>query len=636
MIQIQQLFLQYGDRILFDEIDLSISPGEKVGLVGRNGAGKSTLLKLMAGEQKADGGQINYPRETTICYLHQDLLIRKELTVMELARLAFDDIERMEKRLEVVNTELAERTDYESDAYSNLIVELGTLTDKLHVLEPGKIEADIERVLKGLGFRQEDFQRPLGEFSGGWQMRVELARMLLQRPDFLLLDEPTNHLDIESIIWLEGFLKNYPGTVILISHDRQFLDHITLRTIEIELGKAHDYKANYSRYLVLREERREKLVAAYENQQRVIAEKERTISRFMAKASKTKMAQSMQKQLQKMDRIEMDNADTHAMNLRFAEPPRSAEVVVKAEKIYKSYGDLKVLEEVDFQLERGQKIAFIGQNGQGKTTLAKMLVGAEQPSSGVIQLGSNVFVGYYAQNQAETLDPKLTLLQTLELRSPEEMRPRLRGILGSFMFSGEDVDKRVSVLSGGERARLALAALLLHPLNFLLLDEPTNHLDMLSKDVLKSALKNYKGTLLVVSHDRDFLRGLTDTVVEFRNRRIHTFLGDIDYYLERRAFEDMRQVELKDANTSAAAVTVRTAEPLQPEALRQVQRQIQNAERRISKLEEEIRTLEQEMADPAFYEKADSKRLLNTYEQKKEELAAQYQSWEELAQQVDN
>ncbi len=635
MIQIQQLFLQYGNRILFDEIDLSISPGEKVGLVGRNGAGKSTLLKLMAGESKADGGQISYPRETTICYLHQDLLIRKELKVIELARLAFEDIERMEKRLEEVNTELTERTDYESDAYSNLIVELGTLTDKLHVLEPGKIEADIERVLKGLGFAQEDFQRPLGEFSGGWQMRVELARMLLQRPDFLLLDEPTNHLDIESIIWLEGFLKNYPGTVILISHDKQFLDHITQRTIEIELGKAHDYKANYSRYLVLREERREKLIAAYENQQRVIADKERTISRFMAKASKTKMAQSMQKQLQKMDRIEMDNADTHAMNLRFAEPPRSAEVVVKAEKIFKSYGELKVLEEVDFQLERGQKIAFIGQNGQGKTTLAKMLVNAEQPTTGVVQLGSNVFVGYYAQNQAETLDPKLTLLQTLEQRSPEEMRPRLRAILGSFMFSGEDVDKKVSVLSGGERARLALAALLLHPINFLLLDEPTNHLDMLSKDVLKSALKSYKGTLLVVSHDRDFLRGLTDTVVEFRNRRIHTFLGDIDYYLEKRAFEDMRQVELKDAGVPAATVVARTAEPLQPEALRQLQRQIQNTERRISKLEEEIRTLEQDMADPAFYERPDSKRLLDAYEQKKEELAGQYQSWEELAQQVD-
>lgn len=628
MILIQQAYLQYGDRIIFDRIDLGISLGEKIGLVGRNGAGKSTLLKLIAGDIKPDQGQVSVPKGATIAYLHQDLLLQTNHKVKEIAMMAFDDLKQLDCRIDALNLELSERTDYDSDSYQQLILELTTASEKLAWFRPEEAEADAERILKGLGFKQGDFDRYLSEFSGGWQMRVELAKMLLQRPDYLLLDEPTNHLDIESIIWLEDFLKSYSGTVVLISHDRQFLDAVTKRTVEIELGNLYDYKANYSKYLILREERREKLLAAYENQQRIIADKERTINRFIAKANKTKMAQSMQKQLDKMERIELDVADTHTMNIRFMPPPRSAQIVAKVENVSKSYGQLTVLEKVHFQIERGQKVAFVGQNGQGKTTLAKILIKEIDPTSGKVEIGQSVNIGYYAQNQAETLDADLTLLETMERQSPEELRPRIRAILGAFMFSGDDVTKKVKVLSGGERARLSLALLMLKPINFLLLDEPTNHLDILSKEVLKEALSNFEGTLLVVSHDREFLRGLTNTVVEFRDHNIKTYLGDIDYYLSKKQFADMREVEMADQLNREAKILNQNTNPTASD--KKIEKQIAQVERKIESLEKEIAEFELKMASPGFYEQADSKNLLEDYQKKKQDLLEAMALWDSL------
>jgi ATP-binding cassette, subfamily F, member 3 len=631
MLQLHGIYLQYSDRVLFDKVDLSISPGEKIGLVGRNGAGKSTLMKIIAGDIKPDEGSINMPNGVTIGHLHQDLILQIEKTVFELAATAFDELHAMNSRIDEINHELATREDYESKAYHDLIVELGMLTERLTVISPDEAEAMTEKILKGLGFTAKDFSRPLREFSGGWQMRVELAKMLLQQPDYLLLDEPTNHLDIDSIIWLEGFLKDYQGTVILISHDKQFLDNVTKRTLEVELGNIYDYKANYSRYLVLREERREKLQAAYENQQRVIADKERTINRFMAKANKTKMAQSMKKQLDKMERVEIDVADTKTMVLRFPPSPRSAQIVAKGENIKKSYDDLLVLNGVDFQIERGKKVAFVGQNGQGKTTLAKILVGEENYQTGNVTIGQSVHLGYYAQNQSDAMNSDLTVLQVMEQNSPEEMRTRLRGILGAFMFSGEDVDKKVKVLSGGERARLALAVLLLRPINFLVLDEPTNHLDILSKEVLKEALKKYDGTLLVVSHDRDFLRGLTEEVVEFRDKKIKTYLGDIDYYLEKKSFDNMRDVELTVKKNEKSASTEPTL-PITEEVKRNHQKTLQNLERKIERLEEELQNIEVKMSSSDFYEKGQADIWIPKYDEAKALLKNAYSEWEAIAE----
>lgn len=637
MIQLQQIYLQYTDRIIFDRIDLSISPGEKIGLVGRNGAGKSTLMKIMAGDIKPDEGSINMPNGATLAHLHQDLILQTEKTVVELAATAFAELHKIDQRIEEINQELTHREDYESKAYHQLLEELSYLSERLGVVSPDEAEAMTEKILKGLGFKQSDFDRPLKEFSGGWQMRVELAKMLLSSPDYLLLDEPTNHLDIDSILWLESFLKQYTGAVILISHDKQFLDNVTKRTIEIELGNAYDYKANYTRYLELRSERREKLQSAYENQQKVIAEKEKTINRFMAKATKTKMAQSMKKQLDKMDRIEIDNADTHTMNIRFPPAPRSAQIAVKANKVSKSYGDLEVLKDIDFQVERGQKIAFVGQNGQGKTTLAKILIKEETIQSGDIEIGHNVQLGYYAQNQAEVLGHDQTVLQTIEGLAPEDMRTKVRGILGAFMFSGEDVDKKVKVLSGGERARLALACLLLRPINLLVLDEPTNHLDILSKEVLKEALKKFDGTLLVVSHDRDFLKGLSDHVVEFRDKQIKTYLGDIDYYLEKKAFDNMREVELSTKEKVKPVKETIVAEPTySADEQRNFQKNLGNLERKIERLESDKEALEQKMADPGFYEQPDHTILLDKHQSLSDELAQLFKEWESLAEKIEN
>lgn len=633
MLSLSNIYIQYGNRILLDSVNFVLKPGERVGLVGRNGAGKSTLLKIIAGEMQPQEGNIVRPTHFTLGYLHQDMLLPKGKTVLQETMTAFSEILELEAELKAVETELGIREDYESDEYAKLIEQMSDITEHLHHLGGSTSEVDAEKVLAGLGFQATDMSRLTDEFSGGWQMRIELAKMLLRRPDLLLLDEPTNHLDIESILWLESWLFNYPGMVIVISHDRRFLDNVTNRTAEIVLGKIHDYKAAYSKYVELSADRREQMANAFENQQRIIADRERTIARFMAKATKTKMAQSMQKQLDKLERVEIDEIDSAVMNLRFPDAPRSGEVVANAENTSKKYGTHTVLNNINFQMLRGERVAFVGQNGQGKTTLAKMLIDAEAASSGKITLGHNVSVGYYAQNQAETLDPKLTLLQTMEQNSPEEMRTKLRGILGSFLFSGEDVDKKVAALSGGERARLALACMLLRPFNFLLLDEPTNHLDMLSKDRLKSALENYNGTLLVVSHDREFLSGLTHRTMEFRDGRIYEYLGDVNYFLDKRKADDMREIEKRTVQAGQRA-SDNGVEALSAEDKKNLQRNVQKHEKRISELEKDISRFEAIMADPTFFTKPNANADMKKYGDLKNELAETYSAWEKAVEEL--
>ncbi len=641
MLTLNNVYVQYGDRVLMNYVNLVVKPGERIGLVGRNGAGKSTLLKIIAGEMSPHEGQVVKPAHFTIGYLHQDMLLPKGKTVLEETMTAFAEVLDLEKQLQHVQHALAQHNDYESDEYFRLLEQMGDITERLHHLGAATTSADAERVLTGLGFQHSDMTRMTEELSGGWQMRVELAKILLRRPDLILLDEPTNHLDIESILWLEEWLNKYPGILIVISHDRRFLDNVTNRTVEIVLGRLEDYKAPYSKYVELSADRREKLQAAYENQQRFIADRERTINRFMAKATKTKAAQSMQKQLDKMERIEIEEQDTAVMRLRFPEAPRSGEVVAKAENLSKRYGSLKVLENVNFQILRGERVAFVGQNGQGKTTLAKILIGAEPATSGQVVLGYSVSVGYYAQNQAEMLNPNLTLLETMEQHSPPEMRPRLRAILGAFLFSGEDVDKKVVALSGGERARLALACMLLRPFNFLVLDEPTNHLDMLSKDVLKQALLDYKGTLLVVSHDREFLGGLTSRTIEFRDHQLREYLGDVNYFLEKRQLDNMRQVELRTLQPSRAANSYAVADAQvkggaarTPEEKKQLQRQVQRAEKRIAELEAEIKKIEMQMGNPNFYNQPDHRQTLERYRANQVELEHCYAEWEAASEQL--
>lgn len=632
MITVNEVYVQYGDRILLNKINLVIGERDRIGLVGRNGAGKSTLLKIIAGHIRPDSGNISRPANTTLGFLHQEMNIPKGKTVMAETLTAFEEVKKMEARINALHEEMETRTDYESDAYHQLIDEYTTLNDRYALIGGITMQADAEKVLKGLGFKQSDFERLTDEFSGGWQMRIELAKMLLQKPDYLLLDEPTNHLDIESILWLEDFLQDYPGAVIVISHDKQFLDNVTKRTIEVELGKVFDYKAAYSAYVHLRAERREKLQSAYENQQRVIADKERTINRFMAKANKTKMAQSMQKQLNKIERIELDEADVAAMNLRFPPAPRAGAVVIEARQLSKSYGQLSVLDKVDFKIERGERVAFVGQNGQGKTTLAKIIVNQQPSSGGELVPGHNLQIGYYAQNQSDTLDGKMTLLETMEKYSPPEMRTRLRAILGAFLFSGEDSDKKVSVLSGGERARLALACLLLRPFNLLVLDEPTNHLDIISKDVLKEAIRSYDGALIVVSHDREFLAGLTDRTVEFRDRQLFNYLGDINFFLEKRAMNNMREIELgTNPKQVAVAEQPMAKAPLSYEDRKKLQRVVGNAERKIEQLESEIARFESRMAAADFFTAKDMQQVVDQHQMKKKELEKAMEEWE-LAQ----
>ncbi len=618
--------MQYGDRILLDHVSLVIMPGEKVGLVGRNGAGKSTFLKIIAGHISPQRGNVSRPTDSTLGFLYQEMNIPKGKTVMQETLVAFDSLKALEAKIDEMTKELESRTDYESEEYAIFLDNFAELNDRFQIMGGESLEAQAERVLKGLGFKQKDFSRLTDEFSGGWQMRIELAKMLLQRPNFLLLDEPTNHLDIESIIWLEKFLQTYSGAIITISHDREFLDNTTKRTVEIELGNLYDYKANYSKYVELRAERREKLQSAYQNQQKVIAQRERTINRFMAKATKTKMAQSMQKQLDKVERIEIDEEDVRAMNLRFPPAPRSGQIVIEGKGVAKKYGDLLVLNKVDLKIERGERVSFVGQNGQGKSTLAKIIVQALNATEGEVQLGHNVKIGYYAQNQSDALQPNITLLETMENHSPPEMRTQLRNILGAFLFSGEDAEKKVSVLSGGERARLALACLLLNPFNLLVLDEPTNHLDMISKEVLKKALSEYDGTLIVVSHDRDFLAGLTNTTIEFRDKQLYTYLGDVNYFLEKRSLDDMRAVEVQSKNGAAHAQNGHKV--LSFEDRKRLNKAVTNAEKQVEKLEAQLEKIGLQMAEANFYERSDAEKIMKQHKETQKELEAAMEAWE--------
>jgi len=575
-------------------------------------------------------------KEVRIGFLRQDLAMDMEKTIMEIARSAFDEIMRINERMEEINKEFEVRTDYESDSYTRLIEELSLLSERFGILGGDNLDESVELVLKGLGFTPDTFNNTLNTFSGGWRMRAELARLLLQKPDLLLLDEPTNHLDIESIMWLEQHLSESNQTLMVVSHDRTFLDNVTTRTIEVTMGKAYDFNAPYSRYLTLREELREKQLATAKNQEREIKQTEELIERFRAKASKASFAQSLIKKLDRMERIEVDDMDTSAMHFKFQPAPRSGKVVVKAEGVKKSYGDLQVLRGVDMEVERGDRVAFVGQNGQGKSTMVKALL-KEIPADGLMELGHNVMVGYFAQDQADALDGNKTALQTIEDASPEEMRKHARSMLGAFMFRGEDVDKKVKVLSGGERGRLALCKLLLNPINFLVMDEPTNHLDMNSKDVLKQSLQSFDGTLLVVSHDREFLEGLVTKTIEFRDHKVKTILGGIEYYLEQRKLESMREVEAKSAQKNiqkakeeVAGLDYKERKQLEKD-LRSVVRKLEEVEQEIENLEEEINAWDEQladpqeckalMADPDFYPK---------YEEKKSVVSGKMELWEQL------
>jgi len=630
--------LFFGGRAIFNEISFQVNPGDRIGLVGRNGAGKSTLLKLIAGDYALDEGSKNMAKDMRIGFLRQDLAMDMEKSIMDIARSAFDEIMRINERMEEINKEFEVRTDYESDAYMRLIEELSTLSERFGLLGGDNLDESVELVLKGLGFTPEVFHNKLNTFSGGWRMRAELARLLLQKPDLLLLDEPTNHLDIESIMWLEQHLSDGNQTLMVVSHDRTFLDNVTTRTIEITMGKAYDFNAPYTKYLSLRADLREKQLATAKNQEREIKQTEELIERFRAKASKASFAQSLIKKLDRMERIEVDEEDTSAMHFRFQPAPRSGKVVAKAEGVKKTYGDNQVLRGVDLEIERGDRMAFVGQNGQGKSTLVKALL-KEIKAEGTIELGHNVMVGYFAQDQADELDGNKTALQTIEDASPEEMRKHARSMLGAFMFRGEDVEKKVKVLSGGERGRLALCKLLLKPINFLVMDEPTNHLDMTSKDVLKQSLVQFDGTLLVVSHDREFLEGLVTKTVEFRDHQVKTLLGGIDYYLEQRKLESMRQVEAKTAKKEAQKELAPTQESnLDYKAKKQAEKDLKSLTRKLEQVEEEIETLEGElgnwdkqladpeackelMADPDFYPK---------YEQKKAVVNGKMEEWEKI------
>ena len=642
MLNINNVFVKYGDRTILNKISTGIHDTDRVGLVGLNGAGKSTLLKIMAGEINPHSGEVVRPKGSTIGFLHQDMSLPKGKTVLEETLSILSEVKAIARSIEQLNHQIETRTDYESESYLNLFNELDELNEQYRILGGQSIQVDAEKILMGLGFMPDDFNRLTDEFSGGWQMRIELTKMLLQRPDYLLLDEPTNHLDIESIIWLESFLATYEGAVIVISHDKTFLDNVTLRTLEIELGKVYDYKANYTKYLVLQQERRELQQNAFENQQREIAKKEQLIERFRAKANKAKMAQSLIKELNRMDKIELDTVNSSKMKLNFPPAPRAGEVVVEVKGLSKSYGELRVLTDVNLQIIRGERLAFVGKNGEGKSTLSKIILGHIE-ATGTAQLGYNVEVGYYAQNQAETLDPKLTVLETIEQVSPENMRTRLRSILGSFLFSGEDVDKKVFVLSGGERARLAMACMMLRPINLLVLDEPTNHLDIRSKEVLKEAIMRYDGTLIIVSHDRDFLEGLTDKVIEFNQQKLKTYLGDVKYFLDKRALDTFREVslgkkgknELEEKNTKAPVKKpVYSTKELQQKT-RQLRKDIQNAERKINRLEDSLKEYEDTIANSSKYGSQEYDTALLKHGEIKQKLAVQMDKLEKAEEALE-
>lgn len=649
MLNLQNITVQFSGTPLYEDISLTIRDRDRVALAGKNGAGKSTLLKIIVGKERPDSGQIVSPQGYSIGYLPQDISAMKGKTVYEETASAFDEIRGLEREVERITKELGEREDYDSKAYANLVDGLSSAQSRLDYLGAANAEKEVEMVLGGLGFQREDFERPIEEFSGGWQMRVELAKILLKRPDLVLLDEPTNHLDIDSVQWLESFLLDYPGALMLVSHDRAFLDTVTTRTVEISMRKLHDYKASWSKYLEMRAERREQQMNAKKNQDKHIQHTEELINKFRAKKNKAKFAQSLIKKLDKVERIEMDQEDLAKIRFRFPPAPRSGKVVVSARDMDKSYGDLNVLRKVNFEIMRGEKVAFVGRNGEGKSTLSKMIVGTQQTTSGELEIGYNVSISYYAQDQTDSLDGNDTVFDTIDNAAAGEMRSNVRSLLGAFLFSGEDVDKKVKVLSGGEKSRLAMAKLLLEPANLLVLDEPTNHLDMVSKGVLKKALQQFDGTIIVVSHDRDFLKGLTNNIYEFAGGSIKEYKGDIYDYLEEKQMQTMRELE-----TTLAGGARNRKDNLKPKESKpglshkdwfeakkdaekeekRLKRSVDRNEREIEELEIAITEMEVKLQDSEFYKQADQP-FFDDYNSKKEKLQEVMAKWEEEAALLD-
>ena len=644
MLSVQGLGLHHSGNYLFRDVNFTIKKDDKIGLVGKNGAGKSTLLKMISGDINFYEGNIVPDGNITIGFLKQDLDFVKGRTVWNETLQAFEQINAWKKELDEVNHQLATRTDYESDAYHDLIHRMTDLNDYLHHHDAYNLEGDIEKVLLGLGFKAADFHRLTDEFSGGWRMRIELAKLLLQNNDLLLLDEPTNHLDMESIIWLENFLKDYNGAIVLVSHDKQFMTAVCNRTFDINNKKVDDYKANYTKYLELRKDRKEKLIQAKKNQDTEIKQMEDNINRFRASASKASFAQSLIKKLEKIERIEVENEDVSKFNIRFVQSVVPGKVIFEAQNLGKKYGNHQVFDHVDFFVQRGDRIALLGQNGQGKTTLAKILAGEIKDYSGEWNLGHNVNIGYFAQNQEEVLSPEKTVLQEAEDAATEETRTKVRDLLGSFLFSGEDVTKKTKVLSGGERNRLALCKLLLRPFNTLIMDEPTNHLDIQSKEIIKLALQKFEGTIIVISHDREFLQGLCDKIFEFRDGSMKEFLGNINEYLEYRQKESLREISAEKSKLSQEAEikAEEKKEAATSEAKSQqnantfVNKEQKNLQNKLKKIEEKIADYEKEIAqlESIFAKSNPSDAELKKYQDLQDELAATMQEWEDIAEKL--
>ena len=644
MLSVQGLGLHHSGNYLFRDVNFTIKKDDKIGLVGKNGAGKSTLLKMISGDINFYEGNIVPDGNITIGFLKQDLDFVKGRTVWNETLQAFEQINAWKKELDEVNHQLATRTDYESDAYHDLIHRMTDLNDYLHHHDAYNLEGDIEKVLLGLGFKAADFHRLTDEFSGGWRMRIELAKLLLQNNDLLLLDEPTNHLDMESIIWLENFLKDYNGAIVLVSHDKQFMTSVCNRTFDINNKKVDDYKANYTKYLELRKDRKEKLIQAKKNQDTEIKQMEDNINRFRASASKASFAQSLIKKLEKIERIEVENEDVSKFNIRFVQSVVPGKVIFEAQNLGKKYGNHQVFDHVDFFVQRGDRIALLGQNGQGKTTLAKILAGEIKDYSGEWNLGHNVNIGYFAQNQEEVLSPEKTVLQEAEDAATEETRTKVRDLLGSFLFSGEDVTKKTKVLSGGERNRLALCKLLLRPFNTLIMDEPTNHLDIQSKEIIKLALQKFEGTIIVISHDREFLQGLCDKIFEFRDGSMKEFLGNINEYLEYRQKESLREISAEKSKLSQEAEikAEEKKEAATSEAKSQqnantfVSKEQKNLQNKLKKIEEKIADYEKEIAqlESIFAKSNPSDAELKKYQDLQDELAATMQEWEDIAEKL--
>lgn len=641
MISINNLSVQFTGINLFDNVTFNINDRDRIGLVGKNGAGKSTLLKILCGIQEPETGNIVIASGQTVGYLPQELVPESVGTVMEETLHAFEQIDVLENLQEKLTAEVAERTDYESDEYARLLSRLHDVTEQITVLGGNNRRELSEKILLGLGFRHSDFDRLVAEFSGGWQMRVELAKLLLKRPDFLLLDEPTNHLDIESIQWLENYLSTYTGAVVLVSHDRTFLDNITTRTIEITAGKIYDYKASYSEYVVLMQQRRASQMAQLTNQQRQVAQIEAFIERFRYKATKSKQVQSRIKMLEKMETVAVDEVSTESIHFQFPPAPHSGKIVLEATKLGKAYGDNQVFDNVEYLVTSGSRLAFVGRNGEGKSTMAKIIVGEINDYSGTFKIGHQVVVGYYAQNQAAMLDGEKTVFQTIDDAAVGDIRPKIRNILGSFLFDSEDLDKKVKVLSGGEKARLALAKLLLTPCNLLVLDEPTNHLDMDSKDILKNALLQYSGTLIVVSHDRDFLQGLTDTLFEFRDGGVHEFKGDIFEFLDYRKMEHLKDLEQK-SKPAAGGVKPQTISQnkLNYQQSKERERELRKLRGNVERIEQEIMSIEEQIADKesVLSSGADVSTDANfyaDYQKLKDRLEERMSAWEEATMELE-